>query len=294
MLGSFTKLLLKGNPATRLVEMDIKHRVLLKIMNECFFQKGGGADQPNSDHKLVLYFLAGCQPINLPRYIMHHLCWAIKEAYKGKRRQVPCGRLLSEIFYQGGVLRTLETFNLVSDRVLGTTTGRMINGTSLFNMKAIKTILTDSKDLEESDAPFPFIKNFPSILRENNPEALSAYLAAFAKESGEAQRKSEVAVARKQKAANTQATTFGTVTAPKRKRGKADANMEERYQRAQEEKEAGFVEVVRPLKRLATGEIVMSMFEPTPEQQKSEFGQEAGRKCCEGSSAGSARNFKNL
>ena len=31
---------------------------------------------------------------------------------------------------------------------------------------------------------------------------------------------------------------------------------------------AGFVETVRPLKRLATGEIVMPMFEPTPEQQK--------------------------
>ena len=45
--------------------------------------------------------------------------------------------------------------------------------------------------------------------------------------------------------------------------------MEERYQRVQEEKEAGFVETVRPLKRLATGEIVMPMFEPTPEQQKS-------------------------
>ena len=54
MLCNFTRLLLKGNPATRLVEMDIEHMVLLKIMNECFFQKGGGADQPNSDHKLVL------------------------------------------------------------------------------------------------------------------------------------------------------------------------------------------------------------------------------------------------
>jgi len=141
----------------------------------------------------VLYFLAGFQPINLPRYLMHHLCWAIKEAYKGKRKQVHCGRLLSEIFYQGGVLKTLDTFNLVSDRVLGITTGRMINGTSLHNMKAIQIILTDSKDLKESEAPSQFIRDFPSILKENHPGALSAYLAAFAKESEEAQRKSEVA-----------------------------------------------------------------------------------------------------
>jgi len=74
LLESYTNLLLRGNPATKLVDMDIKHRVLLKIINECFFQKGGGADQPNLDHKLVLYFLAGFQQINLPRYIMHHLC----------------------------------------------------------------------------------------------------------------------------------------------------------------------------------------------------------------------------
>jgi len=62
----------------------------------------------------------------------------------------------------------------------------MINDTSLYNMKAIKIILTDSKDMKESEAPSQFIRNFPSILKENHPEALSAYLAAFAKESEEA------------------------------------------------------------------------------------------------------------
>jgi len=58
LLESYTNLLLKGNPATKLVNMDIKDKILLKIVNECFFQKGGGADQPSLDHKLVLYFLA--------------------------------------------------------------------------------------------------------------------------------------------------------------------------------------------------------------------------------------------
>jgi len=55
--------------------------MLLKFMTECFFQKGGG-----SDHKLVLYFLASFNKINLPRYIMHHLCWAIKEGTRSKRK----------------------------------------------------------------------------------------------------------------------------------------------------------------------------------------------------------------
>jgi len=230
LLESYTNLLLKGNPATKLVDMKIEHRVLLKIINECFFQKGGGSDQPNLDHKLVLYFLAGFQQINLPRYIMHHLCWAIKEASKGKRKQVPCGRLLSEIFYQGGVLKTLDKFNLVSDRVLGINTGRMISGKTLYNMKAIEIILTDAKDLKESDTPSQTIRDFPSILKEDNPDALTAYLAEFAKESADATQKTEVAKARKQKAAKSEATNSEVVAAPKRKRGKADSNILERAQ----------------------------------------------------------------
>jgi len=217
----------------------------------------------------VLYFLAGFQPINLPRYLMHHLCWTIKEASKGKRKQVPCGRLLSKIFYQGGVLKTLDKFNLVSDRVLGINTGRMISGKSLFNMKVVEIILTDSKDLKESDAPSQMIRDFPSILKEDNPEALTAYLAAFAKESTDATQKAEVAKARKQKAAKSEATKSGVVVAPKRKRGKADSNIKERAQQAWDEIEADEATgIVRPLKRLAGGEIVMPMYEVTPEEAK--------------------------
>ena len=139
MLESFTNLLLNGNPKAKFVSMDIKHRLLLKITNECFFQKGGSADQPSLDQKLALYFLASYQAINLPRYLMHHLCWAIKEGAKGKRKQVPCGRLLSEIFYQGGLLKMLDRFNMVSDRILGIATGRMINGKSLVEDFCLKS-----------------------------------------------------------------------------------------------------------------------------------------------------------
>jgi len=37
LLESYTNLLLKGNPATKLVDMDIKYKILLKMVNECFF-----------------------------------------------------------------------------------------------------------------------------------------------------------------------------------------------------------------------------------------------------------------
>jgi len=77
LLESYTNLLLKGDPATKLVDMDDNHRMLQKFITDYFFQKGGGSNQPSLDHKLVLYFLASYQKINLPRYLMHHLCWTI-------------------------------------------------------------------------------------------------------------------------------------------------------------------------------------------------------------------------
>ena len=114
-LESYKGVVLKGNSSTKLVDIEGQHRMLLKFMTECFFQKGGGSDQPSNDHKLVLYFLDSFNKINLPRYIMHHLCWAIKEGIRCKRKQIPCGRLLSEIFTQGKILEILKNNNLASD-----------------------------------------------------------------------------------------------------------------------------------------------------------------------------------
>jgi len=74
LLDSYKGVILKGNSSTKLVDIDGHHRMLLKFMTECFFQKGGGSNQPSVDHKLVLYFLAAYDKINLPKYIMHHLC----------------------------------------------------------------------------------------------------------------------------------------------------------------------------------------------------------------------------
>jgi len=70
--------------------------------------------------------LASFSKINLPRYIMHHLCWAIKEGIRSKRKQIPCGRLLSKIFTQGKILEILTSNNLASDQILRTKTGKII------------------------------------------------------------------------------------------------------------------------------------------------------------------------
>ena len=133
---------------------------------------------------MVLYVLASFNKINLPRYIMHHLCWAIKEGIRSKRKQIPCGRLLSEIFSQGKILEILRRNNLASDQVLRTKTGKMINGKMLQNMKIIKKFSPNEKDLKESTAPTKLMKDFPPIYQERNPEVLAKLVADSIKESG--------------------------------------------------------------------------------------------------------------
>jgi len=183
-LESYKGVVLKGNSSTKLVDIAGQHRMLLKFMTECFFQKGGGSNQPSVDHKLVLYFLASFNKINLPKYIMHHLCWAINEGIRGKRKQIPCGRLLSEIFIQGKLLEIFRRKNLASDQALRTKTEKMINGKTLQNMKIIKKFSPNEKGLKESTAPTKLMKDFPPIYQERNPEVLAKLVANSVKESG--------------------------------------------------------------------------------------------------------------
>jgi len=184
LMSSYTSVVLKGDSTTKLVNIDNNHRMLLKSLTECFLQKGGGSDQPSANHKLVLYFLASFNKINLPRYIMQHLCWAIKEGIRSKRKQIPCGRLLSEIFTQGKILEILRRNNLDSDNFLRTRTGKIINGKTLQNMKIIKKFSPNEKDLKESTAPTKLMKDFPSILQEKNHELLSKLVAESVKDAG--------------------------------------------------------------------------------------------------------------
>ncbi len=80
------------------------------------------------------------------------------------------------------------------------------------------------------------MRDFPSITKEDNPEVLTGYLAAYAKESEDDSQRAAVALARKQKVAKSEATNYDSVkkvakseatnydsvaaSNPKRKRGK--------------------------------------------------------------------------
>ena len=82
---------------------------------------------------------------------------------------VPYGRLLSEIFHQGGILNTLKEVNYFTDAQLGTVTGRIINGATLVSMKFIKKaeykeLITD---LKESSVISNLMDDFPPRCKQD-------------------------------------------------------------------------------------------------------------------------------
>jgi len=191
---------------------------------------------------------------------------AINEGIRGKRKQIPCGRLLSEIFIQGKLLEIFRRNNLASDQALRTKTGKMINGKTLQNMKIIKKFSPSEKDLKESTAPTKLMKDFPPIYQERNLEVLTKLIADSVKESGisldaeatevsaevplQVRRKrtafdagSEASGAQTKKSrkdkSEVSATDNTSAPIPKRKRGKGEAppvNSLERLAEAREER----------------------------------------------------------
>jgi len=202
---------------------------------------------------------------------------------------------LSEIFHHGGLLETLKKFNLASERVLETTTGKIINGKTLQNMKIIGKFSSNEKDLKESSVPSGLMRDFPRISKEDNPEVLTRYIAAHAKESGTTSQDvvipdssdddslkvkgkrtkvdtdSEVAdvKAKKQKVAKSEAINYdsGSASTTKRKRGKGDSSITtEAAKLALEEMDAE--EQMASKKQTGGVDIVSPVFIVTPEMAK--------------------------
>jgi len=66
------------------------------------------------------------------------MMWALKESQDNKRSRIPYGRLMSEIFHQGGILKALKKSNIITNAQLGPVTSKVINGRTLRKMHLIK------------------------------------------------------------------------------------------------------------------------------------------------------------
>jgi len=154
-------------------------------MQECFLPKGGSTDTLSLEHKVFLYFLVNFDKVNFPRNIFHHMIWALKESPDKNRKFIPYGRLLSEIFYQGGLLTALKGSCVVTNDHLGTIVGKYINGNTLRSMSIIKEVDKLESYLKESMIVSDLMADFPPISKEDNPEVLAAYVTTHFEKTGE-------------------------------------------------------------------------------------------------------------
>jgi len=172
----------------------MEHKLLLKIQNENFLPKGGGGDQHSLDHKVFLHFLMTKEKANVTKYIFRHVIKTLKESQTINMCWVPYGRLLSEIFHQGGILDAIRTSKVSYDKQLGTVTRKVINGSTLRHMKLIKK--EDYKklatDLKESEAVSNLMVNFPPTYLQDPFDVRVIYILKHYETTGETIRMEDV------------------------------------------------------------------------------------------------------
>ena len=157
-------------------DMKKEHKMLQKIMTECLLPKGGGVDQPSLEHRVFLHFIITLEKANVPKYIFNHMLWSLKESQDKSRSYIPYGRLLSEIFQQGGILKAVKQSKIINDHQLGTMTGRCINGSTLKHMKMIKDVFKLKTDLKESFVVSNLMVYFPPICRQDPPDVRAHFV----------------------------------------------------------------------------------------------------------------------
>jgi len=165
--------------------MSPELKILQEIIQETILPKGGGTDQLSLDHKVFLYHLVKLEKVNMPKYIFNHMLWALKESQQIRRRFIPYGRLISEIFNQGKLLQVLKTTRVVSNIQLRTMTGNIMNGRTLRHMQLCSEFIKLETDLHESQVVSHLMTGFPPISKEDNPEVLIHYVNQHFQETGE-------------------------------------------------------------------------------------------------------------
>jgi len=158
--------------------------MMLKIQNKNLLPKGGGSDQPSLEHRVFLHFFLKKEKANVPKYFFKHMVKALKDNQTINRTWIPYGRILSEIFYQGGLLKGLRGF---TDDMLGTVTGKIINGATLANMKLIKSdvVVKLESDMKESRISSNLMEGFPPICKQNPLDVQLFYIVDHLQSTGQ-------------------------------------------------------------------------------------------------------------
>ncbi|MCH79291.1 hypothetical protein A2U01_0000037 [Trifolium medium] len=145
--------------------MHMYVRMLFKIITSSIVPRVGSSDQISWDLKHVLLFLVKGEKINLPAYLFHFLCIYIKNTKEKNTALVAYPRLLSELFYQCGLIERLKE---VQDPMVNKTVrGKFFTAEVLVNMGKLKKkdLVYPNKPLTKEFKPRPLIDNIPQVYK---------------------------------------------------------------------------------------------------------------------------------
>jgi len=167
--------------------LSMEKKMMLKIQNESLLLKGGGSDQPSLEHRVFLHFFLKKEKANVPEYLFKHMLKALKDSQTINRTWIPYGRLISKIFYQGGLLKGLSETRGFTDDMLGTVTGKIINGATLAHMKLIKpdVVVKLESDMKESRISSNLMEGFPPICKQDPLDVQLFYIIDHLQNTGE-------------------------------------------------------------------------------------------------------------
>jgi hypothetical protein len=156
--------------------MHIDFRLLFKILTSSVVPKVGSSDQISWDLKHLQLFLVQGVQLNLPAYLFHFLCGCIRNTQVKQTTLVAFPRLLSELFYQSGLVERLKE---IRDRqVIHEIMSKFFTAEVLVNMQKIRKseLLYLQHPLLKKEVGRPFNANVPQVYKNEPLEVIVEYL----------------------------------------------------------------------------------------------------------------------
>jgi len=136
---------------------------------------------------VFLHFFIKKDKANVPKYIFKHMIKTLKESQLINRAWIPYGRLISEILNQGGFSKGLSETRGFTDDMMGIVTGKIINGSTLANLRLIKQEAVTNLEtyLKESRVSSNLMEEFPPICKQDPLDVQLFYIHDHLQSTGE-------------------------------------------------------------------------------------------------------------
>ncbi|WJX91668.1 hypothetical protein P8452_73407 [Trifolium repens] len=156
--------------------MYIDFRLLFKILTSSVVPRVGSSDQISWDLKHLLLFLVQGVQLNLPAYMFHFLYGYIKNTQEKQTALVAFPRLLSELFYQSGLVERPKEIG--ERQVIHEIRSKFFTAEVLVNMLKIRKseFLYPQQPLLKKEVGRPFNSNVPQVYKNEPLEVIVEYL----------------------------------------------------------------------------------------------------------------------